>query len=108
MTSPTTHRHLTVVPTGPEPGPPAPRASLGPCRDCGIYGPDVEAVPKVRLRREHATVLACTSHVTKYISRCLDLDWLARRRAAALGESVHEAKAALTSNHRESRNGSTT
>ena len=40
---------------------------------------------------------ACPDHVTRYVWRCHDLDWLARRRAAAGdgGESVEHARAAL-------------
>lgn len=98
-------RQLTTVP-GPEHAhadcedDQAARYSLGPCRDCGAYGPRVIVIPAVRLGKRRETVIVCRAHSTKYVSRCEDLDWLARRRAAGTSETVEQALAALTGGRR--------
>ena len=38
---------------------------------------------------------ACPDHITMFVWRCHDLDWLARRRAAVDGETVEHARDAL-------------
>lgn len=111
-TKPGGSRRLSTVP-GPEHARAASeedqnaRYSLGPCRDCGAYGPRVILIPAVRFGKRCETVMSCPSHSTKYVSRCEDMDWLARRRAADTSETVEHALAVLTGAGRGRRRGAT-
>ena len=81
--------HLRGVP-GPGQQPPADEPP-GPCEVCGSE----QRVTRVPAVDGAGPIDTCPDHITRYVWRCHDLDWLARRRAAVDGESVEHARDVL-------------
>lgn len=87
-----------------EPTRPPAAVSLGPCVDCGAWSPHAVRIRAVAsVSGPGRSLYACPEHAHRHTSRIRDLDLLARTRAEATGETVEEARAALTGGRERAR-----